>query len=107
LRLVIDPAALPIVLMALTGCLDRRERQAVAYLIEENQLLRRQRVDVGCASRTKVGVWPPERHRVGRAVLRQIATPAALLRWHRQAPSKTETSSCRVIALGSACRIHT
>src|SRR5438093_13442481 len=30
------------VLMALTGWQDRRERQAVAYLVEENRLLRRQ-----------------------------------------------------------------
>jgi hypothetical protein len=42
LRLVIDPAALQIVLFVLTGWLDRRERKAVAYLIEENRLLRRQ-----------------------------------------------------------------
>jgi hypothetical protein len=39
---VIDPGALQMVLMVLTGWLDRRERQAVAYLIEENRLLRRQ-----------------------------------------------------------------
>jgi hypothetical protein len=30
------------VLCVLTGWLDRREREAVAYLIEENRLLRRQ-----------------------------------------------------------------
>jgi hypothetical protein len=39
---VIDPAALQMVLGVLTGWLDRREREAVAYLIEENRLLRRQ-----------------------------------------------------------------
>ena len=38
-RLVIDPAALQIVLGVLTGWLDRREREAVAYLIEENLCL--------------------------------------------------------------------
>jgi hypothetical protein len=38
---VIDPAALQIVLMALTGWLDRREREVIAYLLEENRLLRR------------------------------------------------------------------
>jgi hypothetical protein len=36
---VIDPAALQIVLSVLTGWLDRRECEAVAYLIEENRLL--------------------------------------------------------------------
>jgi hypothetical protein len=39
---VIDPAALQMVLCVLTGWLDRREREAVAYLIDENRLLRRQ-----------------------------------------------------------------
>ena len=39
---MIDPAALQIVLNVLTGWLDRREREAVAYLIEENRVLRRQ-----------------------------------------------------------------
>ena len=37
-----DPSALQIVLGVLTGWLDRREREAIAYLVEENRLLRRQ-----------------------------------------------------------------
>jgi len=39
---VIDFAALQLVLSVLTGWLDRREREVVAYQIEENRLLRRQ-----------------------------------------------------------------
>jgi hypothetical protein len=39
---VIDSASLQMVLSVLTDWLDRREREAIAYLIEENQLLRRQ-----------------------------------------------------------------
>jgi hypothetical protein len=39
---VIDPSVLRIVLLVLTGWLERREREATAYLIEENHLLRRQ-----------------------------------------------------------------
>jgi hypothetical protein len=42
LPLAIDPAALRMVLGVLTGWLDCREREAVAYLVEENRLLRRQ-----------------------------------------------------------------
>jgi len=38
---VIDLSALQMLLMGLTGWLDRRERETVAYLIEENRLLRR------------------------------------------------------------------
>jgi hypothetical protein len=39
---VIDRAALQMVLGVLTGWLERREPEAIAYLIEENRLLRRQ-----------------------------------------------------------------
>jgi hypothetical protein len=39
---VIDPTALQMVLYVLTGWLERQEREAIAYLIEENRLLRRQ-----------------------------------------------------------------
>ena len=39
---MIDPSALQLVLTVLTGWLARREREALAYLIEENRLLRRQ-----------------------------------------------------------------
>jgi hypothetical protein len=35
---MIDPAALQMVLMVLTGWLDGRERRALVYLIEENRL---------------------------------------------------------------------
>ena len=37
-RVVIDIALLQIVLRVLTGWLERREREAMAYLIEENRL---------------------------------------------------------------------
>jgi hypothetical protein len=42
LRLVIDLAALQTMLGVLTGWLGRRERDAVAYLMEENRLMRRE-----------------------------------------------------------------
>jgi len=85
---VIDLVALQMVLGVLTGWLDRREREVVAYLIEENRLLRRQ------LGRRRLRFTDDDRrrlaaraHRVGRAALRQIATiatPDTLLRWHRQ-----------------------
>jgi hypothetical protein len=37
-----DLGALQIVLWVLTGWLDRQEREAIAYLIEENRVMRRQ-----------------------------------------------------------------
>jgi hypothetical protein len=39
---VIDASALQMVLVVLTGWLGRQERQALAYLMEENRILRRQ-----------------------------------------------------------------
>jgi transposase InsO family protein len=85
---VIDPAALQMVLCVLTGWLDRREREAVAYLIEENRLLRRQlgtrRLRLTDDDRRRLAA---RAYRVGRTALRQIATiatPDTLLRWHRQ-----------------------
>src|SRR4029077_1003560 len=76
------------VLCVLTGWLDRREREAVAYLIEENRLLRRQfggrRLRLAEGDRRRLAA---RAYRVGRAALRDIATiatPDTPLRWHRQ-----------------------
>ena len=76
------------VLGVLTGWLDRRERDAIAYLIEENRLLRRQlggrRLRLTDDDRRRLAA---RAYRVGRAALRRIgtiATPDTLLRWHRQ-----------------------
>jgi transposase InsO family protein len=85
---VIDPTALQMVLCVPTGWLDRREREAVAYLIEENRLLRRQlgtrRLRLTDDDRRRLA---KRAYRVGRRALRDIATiatPDTLLRWHRQ-----------------------
>jgi transposase len=85
---VIDVVALQVVLGVLTGWLDRHERDAVAYLIEENRLLRRQlggrRLRLTDDDRRRLAA---RAYRVGRAALRQFATIATLdtlLRWHRQ-----------------------
>jgi hypothetical protein len=85
---VIDPVALQTVLSVLTGWLDRPEREAIAYLIEENRLLRHQlgsrRLRLTDDDRRQLAA---RAYRVGRAVLQEIATIATadtLLRWHRQ-----------------------
>src|SRR5258705_9255178 len=76
------------VLGVLTGWLERREREAIAYLIEENRLLRRQlgtgRLHPPDDDRRRLAA---RAYRVGRAALREIATiptPDTLLRWHRR-----------------------
>jgi hypothetical protein len=38
---VFDVSVLRLLLLAVAGWLDRREREALAYLIEENRVLRR------------------------------------------------------------------
>jgi transposase InsO family protein len=75
-------------LLVLTSWLDRREREAIAYLIEENRLLRRQlggrRLRFTDDERRRLAV---RAHRLGRQALRDIATivtPDTLFRWHRQ-----------------------
>jgi hypothetical protein len=91
--------ALQMVLGVLTGWLERREREAVAYLIEENRLLRRQlggrRLDLTDEDRRRLAA---RAYRVGRAALREIATigtPDTLLRWHRQLIARKWTYASR------------
>jgi transposase InsO family protein len=107
---VIDPAALQIVLMALTGWLVRREREALGYLIEENRLLRRQlggrRLRLTDDDRRRLAA---RAYRVGRAALRQVATvatPDTLLRWHRQLIARKWTYAGRSGRGGVLCEIR-
>src|SRR5436190_12267870 len=76
------------VLGVLTGWRERREREAIAYLIEENRLLRCQlgtrRLRLTDDDRRRLAA---RAYRVGRAALREIATiatPDTLLRCHRR-----------------------
>ena len=66
---MIDVSVLPLLLFAITGWLDRRERDALAYLIEENRLLRR---------RLAVRAYG-----LGGRPCATIVRPGTLLRWHR------------------------
>ena len=75
-------------LLTVTSWLDRQEREILAYLIEENRVLRRQlggrRPRLTDDDRRQLAA---RAHRLGRRVLREIATivaPDTLLRWHRR-----------------------
>ena len=85
---MIDVSVLRLLLLTITGWLDRREREALAYLIEENRLLRKhvgeRRLRFTDDDRRRLAM---RAHRVGRKALRDLATivtPDTLLRWHRQ-----------------------
>ena len=75
-------------LLTVTSWLDRQEREILAYLIEENRVLRRQlggrRLRLTDDDRRQLAA---RAHRLGRQVLRGVATivtPDTLLRWHRR-----------------------
>ena len=83
-----DISAVQMLLLTVTSWLDRRERAVLAYLIEENRVLRQQvggrRLRLTDDDRRKL---PARAHRLGRQMLRELATivtPDTLLRWHRQ-----------------------
>ena len=52
---MLDTSAFQLFLLALVGWLDRRERDALAYLMEENRVLRRQLGGDAFASQTTTG----------------------------------------------------
>jgi putative transposase len=82
-----DALSLRLVLAALVGWLDQRQQAAVAYLIEENRILRehvRGRIRLTDEERRRLAVHG---HRLGRRRLRDVATivtPDTILRWHRR-----------------------
>jgi putative transposase len=85
---VVDVAVFRLLLAALTGWWNQQQSEIVAYLIEENRTLRRQlgerRLHLTDEDRRRLA---RRGQRVGRRVLRQIATiatPDTILRWHRQ-----------------------
>src|SRR4029450_10255995 len=75
-------------LLTVTSWLGQREREVLAFLIEENRVLRRQlggrRPRLPDDDRRKLAA---RAYRLGRAALRQVATivtPETILRWHRR-----------------------
>ena len=86
-------------LVALTSWLDRREREALRYLLEENRVLRRQlegrRLQLTDDDRRRLAA---RASRLGRRALREIATivtPDALLRCHRKLIARKWTYATR------------
>jgi putative transposase len=84
---VVAVAPFQFFLAALAGWLNRHQHDVIAYLVEENRVLRAQlrgrRLRLSDDQRRRLG----ERgHRLVREALRQVATivtPDTILRWHR------------------------
>ena len=92
-------SALQMWFAVLIGWLDRQERDALAYLMEENRILRAQlggrRLRLTDDDRRRLAV---RAFRLGRRALRQVATivtPDTLLRWHRQLVARKWTYARR------------
>jgi putative transposase len=84
---VVDVLSLRVLLAVLIGWLDHRQQDAVAYLIEENRILRGRlrgrRLQLSDDERRRLAV---RGQRLGRRLLSQVATivaPDTILRWHR------------------------
>jgi putative transposase len=95
---VLDAMSLRLLLVVLVGWLDQRQQAALAYLIEENRILRahlRGRLRLTDNERRRLAV---RGHRLGRRRLRDVATivtPDTLLRWHRQLIARKWTYATR------------
>ena len=101
--------SLRLVLAALAGWFDRRRQDAVAYLIEENRILRahiRGRIRLTDDERRRLAVHG---HRLGRRRLRQVATivtPDTILRWHRRLIARKWTYATRPSRRGALAEIR-
>ena len=75
-------------LAALIGWLDRRQQETVAYLIEENRILRKQlegrRLRLNDEERHRLAGWDTDSVGTRSRQVATIVTPDTILRWHRQ-----------------------
>ena len=83
-----DLSPVRLLLVTLAGWINRQQQEVIEYLVEENRVLieqlRGRRVRLTDDQRRRLAA---RGHRLGRRVLRQVATivtPDTILRWHRR-----------------------
>ena len=83
-----DLSPVRLLLVTLAGWINRQQQEVIEYLVEENRVLIEQlsgrRVRLTDDQRRRLAA---RGHRLGRRVLRQVATivtPDTILRWHRR-----------------------
>lgn len=97
MRLSFDPFSY--VLLAVAGWMSRHQQEVIAYLVEENRVLREQignpRLKFNDDQRRRLAV---KAKKLGRKTLGQVATiaaPETLLTWHRKLIVQNAESPCR------------
>ena len=87
------------VLLAIAGWMSRHQQEVIAYLVEENRVLREQignpRLKFNDDQRRRLAV---KAKKLGRKTLGQVATiaaPETLLTWHRNLIGRNRTGSAR------------
>jgi putative transposase len=105
----VDVAAVRLFVMAVAGWWADQRQQTVAYLVEENRILRahlRGRIRLTDEERRRLAMHG---HRLGRRRLRQVATivtPDTILRWHRQLIARKWTYATRTGRRGVLAEIR-
>ena len=85
---VSDLLPLRLLLLAFAGFVNRDQARAIAYLVEENRVLREQvgqrRLRLSTGQRRRLAVLGRAIGRKALGQIARIATPDTILRWHRQ-----------------------
>ena len=97
MKALLDPFSFVVTVIA--GCMRRHQQEAIAYLVEENRILREQignrRLKFNDDQRRRLAA---KAKKLGPKTLEQVATiaaPETLLRWHAKLIAENKAASAR------------